>query len=125
MRNLQINEIRITCGFYRPSQVGEAFLTEIKSNDANLNPGFDINQFRAGQLQLHNYYRSLHEVAPMTRDERYIFLINKLDIQLTLNHCSVAQIIYLKKCWSSAALKHKNIKKFFQITKDQYTSSIL
>ena len=44
------------------------FLKELIENDANLNSGFDINAFRLNQLNLHNYYRSLHGVPLMTRD---------------------------------------------------------
>jgi hypothetical protein len=43
-------------------------MTSLMENDANLNPGFDINAFRLDQLNLHNYYRSLHGVPAMTRN---------------------------------------------------------
>ena len=48
------------------------FMNELVENDANLNPGFDIEAFRLDQLNLHNYYRSLHGVPPMTRDAEYV-----------------------------------------------------
>ncbi|XP_028406916.1 uncharacterized protein LOC114529346 isoform X2 [Dendronephthya gigantea] len=38
-------------------------------NDPNLNPGFDLDAFRQNQLNLHNYYRSLHGVPAMTLNE--------------------------------------------------------
>lgn len=53
---------------FRPNHIGEEFLKELTENDANLNPGFDIDAFRADQLKLHNYYRGLHGVPAMTRD---------------------------------------------------------
>ncbi|XP_046839089.1 uncharacterized protein LOC124433373 [Xenia sp. Carnegie-2017] len=39
------------------------------SNDANLSPGFDINAYRQNQLDLHNYYRSLHGAPLMTKND--------------------------------------------------------
>ena len=54
--------------YFRPNSIGEMFLNELTENDANLNPGFDIDAFRLDQLNLHNYYRSLHGVPLMTRD---------------------------------------------------------
>lgn len=47
-------------------------LFEGEMNDANLNPGFDIEAFRQQQLDLHNHYRSLHGVQPMSRDSVYV-----------------------------------------------------
>ena len=44
-------------------------LFESVMNDPNLNPGFNIEAFRQDQLDLHNYYRSLHMAQPMTRDD--------------------------------------------------------
>ena len=44
--------------------------------DANLNPGFNLETFRNDQLQLHNYYRSLHGAPPMSRDEEYVLIFH-------------------------------------------------
>lgn len=44
------------------------------SNDANLSPGFDINAYRQNQLDLHNYYRSLHGAPLMTKNDTYVLL---------------------------------------------------
>lgn len=41
-------------------------------NDANLNPGFSLDTFRENQLDLHNYYRSLHGGPPMTENAVYV-----------------------------------------------------
>jgi hypothetical protein len=48
-------------------------LFEENMNDPNLNPGFDLDAFRDAQLDLHNYYRSLHGAPPMTRNETYVY----------------------------------------------------
>lgn len=47
-------------------------LWEGEMNDANLNPGFDIEAYRQQQLDLHNHYRSLHGVQAMTKDDEYV-----------------------------------------------------
>ncbi|CAB3985204.1 cysteine-rich secretory -2 [Paramuricea clavata] len=52
----------------RTNHIGEMITPNLMENDANLNPGFDINAFRLDQLNLHNYYRSLHGVPAMTRN---------------------------------------------------------
>ncbi|XP_028406918.1 A disintegrin and metalloproteinase with thrombospondin motifs 16-like [Dendronephthya gigantea] len=52
----------------RPNHIGEMIMNNLMENDANLNEGFDIDAFRLDQLNLHNYYRSLHGVPAMTRD---------------------------------------------------------
>ena len=53
-----------------PSLNDELFDGEM--NDANLNPGFNIEAFRQQQLDLHNHYRSLHGVPAMTKDNKYV-----------------------------------------------------
>ncbi len=51
-------------------------LLENELNDANLNPGFNLEAFRDAQLQLHNYYRSLHGAPLMSRDEEYVLIFH-------------------------------------------------
>ena len=50
----------------------EIFSDLFEMNDPNLNPGFDLDAWRDAQLDLHNYYRSLHGAPPMTRNETYV-----------------------------------------------------
>ena len=70
----------------------DAIMSSMVENDANLNPGFDINAFRLDQLNLHNYYRFLHGVPAMTRDadleaeaQKYAEILAANDAGL--NHC--------------------------------------
>ena len=44
------------------------YYTQLFENDPNLNEGFDMEAFRQHQLDLHNYFRHLHEVPLMTLD---------------------------------------------------------
>ena len=53
---------------FRPNHIGKMMVKNLMENDANLNAGFNIDAFRLDQLNLHNYYRSLHGVPAMTRD---------------------------------------------------------
>ena len=71
--HLRDNKQFIPTNFFSFALDDSVFKNEM--NDPNLNPGFDLEAFRTGQLDLHNHYRLLHGAPLMTRNERYVVII--------------------------------------------------
>ena len=64
-------------------------------NDANLNPGFDIEAYRQQQLDLHNHYRSLHKVQSMTKDDEYVIFFCQTFVAIEILNFVIIVVMYV------------------------------